>query len=333
MTKRTVHLPVAAQASLESLVQLGEAVEEYGYHRAWLPETWGRDAVTVLATLAARTDTVGIGTSIVNAYSRTPATIAQTAATLQEASDGRFRLGIGPSGPEVIVGWHGLDFDRPLRRTREYVEIIRMALAGDTVRYPGDIFQVGGFRLRQGPPDTPIGIDVTGMGPKAVELAGRFADGWHALMFTPDGFQDRLEDLERGADLGDRSVDDVQVTLAVPCCALEDGDEARSLVRQHVAFYVGGMGTFYRNALQRQGYEDVAAAIYDAWQDGERERAVGAVSDDLLDALAAAGTPAQVRERVRDFEALDGLDAVAVSFPRAAGTDVIDRTLEAVAPE
>lgn len=332
MTRRTVHLPVAAQSSLESLILLGESVEHHGYARAWLPETWGRDAVTVLATLAQRTERVGIGTSIVNAYSRTPATIAQTAATLQEASDGRFRLGIGPSGPEVIMAWHGMEFERPLRRTRECVEIVRMALSGETVRYPGDIFQLGGFRLRQGPPDEDIGIDVAGMGPKAVELAGRFADGWHALMFSPDGFSDRLEDLERGAELGDRGLDDVRVTLTVPCCALDDADHARSLVRQHLAFYVGGMGTFYRDALVRQGYETIANETYDAWQSGDREDALRAI-DPLVDELAAVGTPDEARETFEELEAMDGVDRIAVSFPRGAAHSEIEATMAALAPD
>jgi coenzyme F420-dependent oxidoreductase len=332
MTDRTVHLPVAAQSSLESLVHLGESVEAHGYDRAWLPETWGRDAITVLATLAARTDEVGIGTSIINAYSRTPATMAQSAATLQEASDGRFRLGIGPSGPAVILGWHGHEFEQPLRRTREYVEIIRMALAGETVRYAGDIFQLGGFRLRQGPPDEPVGIDVTGMGPKAVELAGRFADGWHALMFSPSGFEDRLADLERGADLGDRTVDDVRVTLTVPCCALEDADRARALVRQHLAFYVGGMGTFYRDALARQGYDTLAHTVYDAWQSDERDTALEAI-EPLVDELGAVGTPDEARAQFEEFAALDGADSIAVSFPRGADHDEIESTMAALAPD
>ncbi|MFC7045970.1 TIGR04024 family LLM class F420-dependent oxidoreductase [Halobacteriaceae archaeon GCM10025711] len=332
-TAITVHLPVAAQSSLDDLVDLGIAAEAHGYHRAWLPETWGRDAVTVLATLAERTADIGIGTSILPVYSRSPALVGQTAATLQEASGGRFRLGLGPSGPAVIEGWHGTEFDRPLRRTREYVDIVRQVLAGEEVTYDGDVFQVGGFRLRQGPPDTTPGIDVTGMGPKAVELAGRFADGWHALMFTPDGFRDRFADLERGADLDDRSVDDVQTTLMVTACALEDGDRARNLVRQHSAFYVGGMGTFYRDALARQGYEETANAVYDAWQAGDHKQAMAALDDDLLDELTVTGTPEAAREQLDRFAGIEGVDRVSIGFPRAATPDDITATLAALSPD
>ena len=333
MTRQTVHLPVAAQESIGDFSAIAERAEDLGYDRVWFPETWGRDAATTLAAIADRTEDIGIGTSIVNTYSRSPALVGQTAATLQEHSDGRFRLGMGPSGPAVIQGWHGQEFERPLRRTREYVEIVRNVLSGEQVDYDGDMIQTRGFRLRQDPPEPAPDIDVTGMGPKAVELAGRFADGWHALMFTEDGLKDRLDDLRRGADLGDRDVDDVQTTLVLPCCALPNGEGARNLARQHLAFYVGGMGDFYRDALSRQGYEDAAHDIHDAWQDGDPEQAVELVDDDLLDALAAAGTPDEVRERFDEFAAIDGLDAIAVSFPRAADSSVIDATLEAVAPD
>ncbi|MFC4438807.1 MULTISPECIES: TIGR04024 family LLM class F420-dependent oxidoreductase [Natrialbaceae] len=331
MTDRDVHLPVAAQPSVDSLADYARRAEEDGFDCVWLPETWGRDAVTVLTTIAERTSSVELGTSIVNTYSRSPALLGQTAATLQEVADGRFRLGLGPSGPVVIENWHGLEYGNPLKRTRETVEVVRQVLSGETVDYEGDQFSLAGFRLRCDVPEPAPPVEVTGMGPKAVELAGRFADGWHAIMLTPGGLRDRLEDLERGADLGDREPDDVAVTVGVTCCALEDADRARELARQHTAFYVGGMGTFYRDALARQGYDE-AETIHDAWQDGDRERALEAVSDELLEDLCAAGDPETARDRLARFEAVDGADAVAVSFPRGAEADEIEATMAALAP-
>jgi coenzyme F420-dependent oxidoreductase len=325
-------LPVAAQPSLDSIVDLAVHAEEVGYDHVWLPETWGRDAVTILSLAAERTETVGLGTSILNVYSRSPALLGQTAATLQEASDGRFRMGLGPSGPAVIQNWHGEEFGNPLKRTRETVDVVRAVLSGEPVTYDGDIFDLDGFRLRCKAPDPAPPVDVAGMGPKAVELAGRFADGWHALQFTPDGLEDRLEDLRRGAELGDRDPDDVRVTLSLPCCALADGDHARSLTAQHIAFYVGGMGTFYRDALARQGFEEEATTIFESWQAGEREDAVKAVYP-LLDQLGAAGTPEEARERLETFAAVDGVDAVSVSFPRGADADEIRETLDNLSPE
>ena len=331
-TARDVHLPVAAQSGVEQLVDWTRQAEECGYDRAWLPETWGRDAVTTLTVMAERTDEIGIGTGIVNVFSRSPATLGQTAATLQEVSEGRFRLGIGPSGPIVIEGWHGADFDRPLRRTREAVEVIDLVTSGKPVEYDGDCFTLSGFRLRSDPPETQPPVDVAAMGPKAVEMTGRFADGWHATVFSPDGLRDRLDDLRRGAELGDRSPDEVRTVLSLTCCALDDGERARELARQHTAFYVGGMGTYYRDSLARQGYEDEAHEISAAWASGDRERALEIIDDEMLDEFAAAGTPEKAREVLATFEEIDGLDAVAVGFPRGADEDEIDETLEALAP-
>lgn len=324
-------LPVAAQPSLDSIISLAADAEAAGYDRIWLPETWGRDAITTLTLAAEHTESVGLGTSIVNVFSRSPALLGQTAATLQEASEGRFRLGVGPSGPAVIENWHGEEFERPLRRTREAIEVTKAVLSGEPVDYDGDFFDLSGFRLRCHAPDPAPPVDAAGMGPKAVELAGRFADGWHALNFTPDGLRDRLDDLRRGAELADRDPEAVRVTLSLPCCALADAERARSLARQHLAFYIGGMGTFYRDALARQGHAETAERVHNAWQAGERAEATEAIAP-LVDELSAAGSPGTARERLRAFATIDGIDAVAVSFPRGADTEEIHETLDALAP-
>ncbi len=332
MTRKTLHLPVAAQPTVQSLIDVAVLGEECGYDRVWLPETWGRDAVSVLTRIATATEEVGIGPSILNVYSRSPTLLAQTATALQEISDGRLRLGVGPSGPAVIEGWHGVDFDRPLRRTRESLEIARDVMNGGTVDYDGEIFTLGGFRLRCDPPADPVPIDAAGMGPKSVELAGRFADGWHAIVLTPDGLRTRLEDFRRGARLGDRDPTELRTTLSITACALEDGDRARELAREHTAFYVGAMGTYYRESLARQGYEEEAAEIATAWANGDRERACSHVSDSLLAELGAVGTPERAREEVRKFEGIDGLDAIAIGFPRGASPTQVESTIEALAP-
>jgi coenzyme F420-dependent oxidoreductase len=331
-TGRDVFLPVAAQPSVDALVEQARRAESLGYDRAWLPESWGRNAMMVLTSIAERTEEIGLGTSITPIYSRSPALVGMSAATLQEVSDGRFRLGLGPSGPIVIENWHGVEYGNPLRRTRETIDVVRQVLAGEEVEYDGEYFELSGFRLRSAVPDPAPAIDVAGMGPKAVELAGRFADGWHALMLTEEGLDDRMADIERGAELGDRDPDDVRVTLSLTCAALEDRERARDIVRQHTAFYIGGMGTFYRDNLARQGYGEVAETVYEEWNDGDRERALDAISEDLLDELAVAGTPEEARERLDAFAALDGVDAVSVSFPRAANVEEIDATIEALAP-
>lgn len=333
MTGRTLHLPVAAPDSVEEFVEYAALGESCGYEHAWLPETWGRDAVTVLTRIASETEEIGLGPSILNVYSRSPALVGQTAATLQEVSDGRLRLGLGPSGPAVIEGWHGEAFDRPLRRTREFIDVVRDVLSGELVNYDGDVFSLGGFRLRCDPPETPVPVEAAGMGPKSVELAGRFADGWHATVFTPDGFRERLDDLERGVELGDRDRDQVTTTLSLTAAVLEDGDRARELCRNHLAFYVGAMGTYYRDSLSRQGYETEATEIAEAVANDERDRLPEIVDDELLADFAIAGTPEEARAQLETWEGIDGLDELAVSFPRGATHDEVTGTIEALAPE
>lgn len=325
-------LPLSAQPSIDSHVTYSQRAEQRGYGRVWLAETWGRDAITTLTSIAERTETIGIGTSITSVFSRSPGLISQTASTLQEQSNGRFRLGLGTSTPALVEQWHGGEHERPLRRLREGIEIVRQATAGEVVEYDGDIFDVSRFRLRFDPPDPPPAIDAAAVGPKAIELAGRFADGCHTVMSTPDGLRNRLQHVRRGAELGGRSPDDVRVMLSLPCCALEDAERARWLARHHTAFYLGGMGPYYRDGLARQGYEDEANEIADRWAESDQEGAIAAISDDLLDEVAVAGTPDRVSELLKKWEVIDGLDAIAVVLPVAAEPEEIEATIDALAP-
>ncbi len=325
-----VHLPVAAQPNIETTLDFIERAEDLGYGHVWAPETWGRDAVSTLAAATSRVEEIGLGTSILNVYARSPALLGQTAVTLAELSPGPFRLGIGPSGPAVIESWHGLAYEHPLRRTRETAEIIRAVTSGEVVDYDGDIFSLEGFRLRCEAPDEPIPVDVAGMGPKAVELAGFVGDGWHALMMTPDGLDTRLQDLRRGAKKGGRSADAIRVTLSMTCCALDDAHRARRLVAEHIGFYLGSMGPFYARSLAGQGYEEVVEEIVTAWRSDHRAEAVERIETELLDDLAAAGDPTQVRTNLERFEAIDGIDRIAVSFPRGAEPAETIRTLESI---
>jgi coenzyme F420-dependent oxidoreductase len=206
-------------------------------------------------------------------------------------------------------------------------------LAGETVEYDGEYFSLAGFRLRHDPPEITPPIDAGGMGPKAVELAGRFGDGWHALLATPAGIAERMDDFRRGVEMADDDPEDRRVTVSLTCCALDDRERARYLAREHLAFYVGAMGTFYRDALARQGYEETANTVAQRWASGDREAALDAIGEDLLDDLTVAGTPEECRERLAEFGSVDGVDAVAVSFPRAADREEIEATTAALAPE
>lgn len=311
---RELLLHVRAHDSMESVLQQMSRAEELDYRRVSMGEATGWNRVGLLAVGAERTDEIGLTNDVFSPYSRSPALLGQTAAMLQQLSDGRYRLGLGTSSPALVENWHGLSFDRPLRRLRETIEIVRRVTTGERVSYDGEIFELEGLQLEDPAPETAPPIDVATIGPKTVELVGRFADGWVPQMFTPDGLRDRLEDLERGSDLGDRDPDAVRTSFILRCCAMEDGERAREIARNHLAFVIGAYGPYYRKSIERQGYGDVTAELQERWERGERDRMADALPDALLDELVAAGTPAEVREKYAEFAAIDGIDAVRVGF-------------------
>jgi len=330
---RDMVLPLNSYDDVEGAVDMVQFAEELGYGYVSMGETSGRSVPIIMGLLAERTDEIGITDDVLSPYSRTPSTLGQTAATLQELSGGRFRLRLGASSPALAERWHGVDFERPLRHVREAVEIAREVQTGDRVNYDGDFFSPEGMAFEGPVPEEPAPVDVAALGPKSVEMAGRFADGWVPQLLTVEAIEERMEDLKRGAELGDRSVEDVRVSLNFRCGALEDGERARQYARQHVAFMVALYGPYYRKAIAEAGWEDLVEEVSSRWQDGDREGAYEAVSDDLLDELVAAGTPEKARQQVERFEAIDGLDTVQVSFFGPMGEQERRETLEHLAPE
>ena len=324
-------LRVSSHDSLDSLAEQARLAEELGFARVSAGETTGRDMVTTFAVVGERTDRIGVSTDVLSPYGRAPTVLAQTALTMHEATGGRFRLGLGTSSPAIAERWHGAAFDRPLRRLRETIDVVRAVYAGGRVSYDGEVFDLGGLSYERPVPDDPPPIDVAALGPKAVELAGRFADGWVPQLFTPDGLADRLADLDRGADLGDRSAADLRVAPLIRCFASEDDPEAaREATRSMVAFLMGAYGPFYGQSVAEQGYEDVVEEVRAAWEERDTEAMAAALSDDLLDSLAACGTPAQVRDRLDEFAAVDGVDAVRVGLVRGMSREDERETMRAV---
>jgi coenzyme F420-dependent oxidoreductase len=331
MTKRDVVVPDGMD-SIADIAEMARHAEERGYDRISMPEVTGRDCVTLLATLAERTDRIGLSNDVFSPYGRSPAVLGQTGVTLQELSDGRYRMGLGTSSPDLTESWHLAEFDRPLRRLRETVELVKQVTRGERVDYDGEFFEGGGLKLRGAEP-AEVPIDVAALGPKAVELAGRFADGWVPQLFTTDTLEARMEALRRGAELGGRDPDDLRVAVTVRSCALEDRERARTAARKQVAFMVAAYGPYYRQSIAQQGFDEVTDAIHAAWADGDREAAVEAVTDEMLDGLVAAGTPEEVRERVRRYEGIDGLDAVRIGMFGDMTADERRRTVDVLAPE
>ncbi len=316
---------------VDSIADQAVLAESYGFSHVTMGETTGWNVIPVMAVIADRTDEIGVTDDVISPFSRAPTVLGQSALTLHDIADGRFRLGLGTSSPAIAERWHGQDFDRPLRRLRETIDVIREVYEGGRVSYEGEIYNLGGLSVEAPVPDDPPAIDVAAFGPKTVELTGRFADGWVPQLLTEDGLEERMADLRRGADLGDRDADSIRVSPIVRCCASEDREKARSLARGQIAFLIGAYGPYYGNSVARQGYEDEVEAIRDAWEDRDTEAMAERLPDELLDALAAAGTPDEVRERVESFAAVDGVDAVRMGFVNGMDEELKETTMAAAA--
>lgn len=316
-----------AVSDRETLYDYVALAEDRGLETIWIGEAWGSSSVPVMTQLLERTRTIDICSGIFNVYSRTPALIAQTANALAGLSDGRFRLGLGVSGPAVIENFHGVPFESPLSRTREYIEIVRAFLGGERVDYDGEFFELSGFSLDVDQyHDCPI--YVASMGELNRQLTGEFADGWIPLLVPHTGLDDALDAVERGAERAGRSIADIDVAPWVPTCiSEEDPDAARAHVRSLIGFYVGAMGDYYADSASRFGFAAEADAIQAGWAEDRQTGAEAAVPDEMVDAFGACGTPDQAEAAFSAFERA-GADSPVAYFPsRWASDDIIRETL------
>ncbi|RSN23943.1 F420-dependent methylene-tetrahydromethanopterin reductase [Streptomyces sp. WAC 05977] len=329
---RTATTVEASRGWRETLDFVLEA-EKLGLGECWVAEAWGSDAPSVLGYLAARTERIRLGSGIIQLGTRTPVAIAQTALTLSELSGGRFVLGLGASGPQVIEGLHGVPFARPLTRMRETVAIIRQAFAGEKISFSGKEFEIPlpgesrPMRLSTAPnPDIPIHLAT--LSPKLLELTGEIADGWLGTSFVPEGAQAYFSHLDAGLAKAGRSRADLEVCQGAEVAFAADEDELRGMVagrKAELAFSLGGMGSaktnFYNNAYSRQGWADAAAAVRERWQAGDREGAAALVTDEMVLGTTLIGTETMVAERLRVWRDA-GVDTVRL-YP--AGETVADR--------
>ena len=316
------------------MIGLARRADDLGYNTIWVGESWGRDVFTVLTMLACHTQRIRVGTGIATVYSRTPALIAQSIASLDIVSGGRAVLGLGTSGRAVVENWHGVEYRRPLERTREYIEIIRTALSGERVDHQGPEFQLRGFRLPFSPVQERIPMFVAALGPKNLALTGELTDGWLPIWTHPEYLPGMIVELEAGATAGGRSIGDICVAPQVLCYVSRSADEtaeARSLLRAHMAYYIAGMGSYYRRLLQRYGYVEECSRIQEAWTRREREEAASLVSVDMLDKITVYGDVEECRERLKILRAR-GADMPVIAFPHGCPAGPIMHTLEALAP-
>jgi F420-dependent oxidoreductase-like protein len=288
------------------------AAEELGFDSVWTAEAYGSDALTPLAWWGARTTKVRLGTAIAQISARTPTATAMAALTLDHLSGGRFVLGLGASGPQVVEGWYGQPYPRPLARTREYVQVVRQVLAREApVTFDGEFYQLPlhsgaglGRPLRSTvhPLRSDLPIHLAAEGPKNVALAAEIADGWLPLFYSPrmdQTYRDLLADGFERRDPALRPREAFEVSATVPVVVDDDVERAADVVRPFIALYVGGMGArganFHRDVLVRLGYQDACDEIQDHFLAGRRDQAAAAVPTALVDDIALIGPVARIR--------------------------------------
>jgi F420-dependent oxidoreductase-like protein len=289
------------------LVPLVQEAERLGFDSAWAAEAWGTDAVTVLSWLAASTSRIKVGSAIMQIPGRTPANTAMTAATLDLMSGGRFILGLGTSGPQVVEGWHGEPWGKPLGKTREYVEIVRAALRRETVEHEGEHYRIPydgpgatglgkPLKLMLRPLRAEIPIYLAAIGPKNVALATEIADGWLPIFVDPERFGDAF-----GPSLA-AAPDGFEIAATVHVLVGDDVESLRDSLKPYLALYVGGMGAkgknFYNALVRRYGWEEDAERIQELYLSGKQREAIDAVPDALVDAVALVGPKERIRDRL-----------------------------------
>ncbi|HLZ68698.1 MAG TPA: LLM class F420-dependent oxidoreductase [Dehalococcoidia bacterium] len=284
--------------------------ERLGVDSVWTSEAWGFDALTPLAYLAARTSRIRLGSAIVQAGTRTPAVLAMSALSLAALSDGRFSLGLGTSGPQVIEGWHGVPFKQPVTRLRETVEIVRMAVRGERVTYDGAVYKLPlpggvGRALKSSAPPAEVPIYLATLGPKSLELTGALADGWIASAFMPEHAEVFFAPLRRGAARAGR---DFAAIDRMAGGVVAFGDDLERLIaprKPGFAFEIGAMGSrdhnFYKDAYARQGYAELAQRVQDLWLERRRDEAAALIPDAFVIQSNLLGSEAMVKQRLRVY--------------------------------
>ena len=302
----------ASGADWREIVDYVTEAENLGLDICWVAEAWGSEAPSPLGYLAAKTERMLLGSGIIQLGTRTPMAIARAAITLSQMSQGRFLLGLGPSGPQVIEGLHGVSFARPLSRMRETVEIVRQAASGEKVSYSGREFRIPlpgeakPMRLSMRA-EYDIPVYLATLSPKTLHLTGEIADGWLGTGFVPEGAKEAYFDhLDKGLAAAGRTRSDLDICQGAEVAFAEDEDVLRAMVagrKKELAFSLGGMGSattnFYNNAYSRQGWAEVAAEVRTRWQAGDRDGAAGLVTDEMVLATTLIGTEDMVRERLR----------------------------------
>jgi F420-dependent oxidoreductase-like protein len=305
-------------STMGAVLPLVEHADRIGIDSVWAAEAYGSDVVTVLAYIAARTERIKVGSAIMQMPARTPANTAMTAMTLDALSGGRFLLGLGLSGPQVVEGWHGVPYGKPLGRTREYVEIVRRAIAREApLEHHGEHYQIpytgqGATGLGKPlksilhPVRSEIPVYLAAIGPRNVALAAEIADGWLPIFYSPEREAIFNEHLDEGLRAAGRDPGDLDIAPTVYVAAGDDVAACRAMLRPFFALYIGGMGArgrnFYNDLARRYGFEEAAERIQDLYLDGHKDAAAAAVPDELVDEMALVGPIDRIVDRLEAWK-------------------------------
>jgi F420-dependent oxidoreductase-like protein len=304
--------------------------EALGYSSLTVGESWGGDAFTTIAQFAAVTSRIGVGTSIVPVFARTPANIAMTALNLDRMSEGRFSLGLGTSGQAVVEDFHGERFAKPIARMREYIDIIRKATRGERLDHEGEFFHTQRFTLQIRPFRAGLPIYIASLGPESLRMTGELADGWLPIFLAPSRMATAVAEIKASAEAAGRSMQDIKVSPQVSTYVTDDVAGARDRERPHIAFYIGGMGVFYHRYWRRIGFAAEADRIREAYLSRDRDGAARLVTDEMVDAVTIIGTPDECRVKMQSFfEA--GVDEVRVVLNEQDKSHYLE-TIRALAP-
>jgi F420-dependent oxidoreductase-like protein len=310
---------------LNDVLAIAERADQAGFDSVWTAEAYGADAVTVLAFIAGRTTRIGLGSGIMQMPARTPASTAMTAMTLDALSGGRFSLGLGASGPQVVEGWHGVAYGRPLQRTRAYVSLVRQIIARDKpVTFDSEVYQVPyagadatglgkPLRSTMHPVRDRIPVYLAAIGPRNVALAAEIADGWLPTFCNPDHPEVFAASVARGLERGGRGRSDFTILPTAYVRVGDDLDECRDALRPYFSLYIGGMGAkgrnFYFDLVCAYGFEEIAVRVQDLYLDGHQRDATALIPDDMIDAMCLVGPIPRIAERLKVWEdsGVDGL--------------------------
>jgi F420-dependent oxidoreductase-like protein len=309
--KTAIGLSMTGSEDWQEMSDFVVEAERMGVDYVWSAESWGHDAVTPLAYLAGKTTRIKLGAGIMQAVARTPANTAMTAMTLASMSGGRFVMGLGASGPQVVEGWHGVPFRKPIQRIREVIDIVRMVSAGERLAYKGQIYELPlpggeGKALKSGAQPQPnIPVYLATLSPKSLEMTGEIADGWLGTSFMPEHAGVFFDHIARGAQKAGRTLADIDLQAGGAVAFSDDVDRLIERHRPGIAFTLGAMGSkdhnFYNAAFRRAGFDEEALAVQRKWLEGDRAGAAALVPDEMVRNVNMLGTADIVRDRMRTY--------------------------------